>query len=224
MDEEIEGGLAAAAAAADADADADLVDLSVYSDAGVRDAIAASRKIAAEQQRRYDAQVEEIKARRAGPSFSERMFQLSAALATPTEQRGLGGILANVTPVLAAQAKAKRQGELSRQEALEQLETNRLAQRMGLAKQDVATSLAMAKLNATANKPVRGIAVGDKLRNPFTNAPIGTEYDRVPKPDYYKALEAAPTPENLQAAVAYYPSFAVDLKAAYERGLRNKGR
>lgn len=153
MDEEIEGGLAAAAAAADADADADLVDLSVYSDAGVRDAIAASRKIAAEQQRRYDAQVEEIKARRAGPSFSERMFQLSAALATPTDQRGLGGILANVTPVLAAQAKAKRQGELSRQEALEQLETNRLAQRMGLAKQDVATSLAMAKLAKQGSGP-----------------------------------------------------------------------
>lgn len=147
-DENLMGGLNLAAAAdADADAaDADLVDLSVYSDAGVRDAIAASRKIAAEQQRRYDAQVEEIKARRAGPSFSERMFQLSAALATPTDQRGLGGILANVTPVLAAQQKAKRQGELSRREALEQLETDRLAQRMGLAKQDVATSLAMAKL------------------------------------------------------------------------------
>jgi hypothetical protein len=46
----------------------------------------------------------------------------------------------------------------------------------------------------------------------------------VPMPDYYKALEAAPTPENLQAAVAYYPTFAVQLKAAYDRGLKNKGR
>jgi hypothetical protein len=42
------------------------------------------------------------------------MFQLSAALATPTEQRGLGGILANVTPVLQAQAQAKREGEIKR--------------------------------------------------------------------------------------------------------------
>ena len=71
---------------------------------------------------------------------------------------------------------------------------------------------------------VRGVAVGDKLRNPYTNEEIGPEYSRVPKPDYYKALEAAPTPENLQAAVAYYPTFAVQLKAAYERGLKNKGR
>jgi hypothetical protein len=144
--EELIGGLNLAAGADTEEDDADLVNLSVYSDAGVRDAIAASRKLAQEQQARYDAQVEEIKARRAGPSFSERMFQLSAALATPTDQRGLGGILANVTPVLAAQAKAKRQGELSRREALEQLETDRLTQRMGLAKQDLATTMAMARL------------------------------------------------------------------------------
>jgi hypothetical protein len=82
------------------------------------------------------------------------MFQLSAALATPTEQRGLGGILANVTPVLAAQQRAKRQDELTRREALEELEAKRLTQQMGLANQDVTTAMAMARINATANKPV----------------------------------------------------------------------
>jgi hypothetical protein len=201
-----------------------LNDMSVYGVADVRKAIEDRNKLAMEQQRRYDAQVEEIKARRAGPSFSERMFQLSAALATPTEQRGLGGILANVTPVLAAQQKAKRQGELTRREALEQLEANRLTQQMGLANQDVTTQLALARINATANKPVRGIAVGDTLRNPFTNEVMGAQFNRVPKPEYYTALEQAPTAENLQAAVEYYPTFAVQLKAAYERGLRSKGR
>jgi len=84
--------------------------------------------------------------KRYGPSFSERMFQLSAALATPTAQRGLGGILANVTPVLAAQAQAKRAGELSRREALEQLNKDQLDQQMGLAKQGLTTSIAMANL------------------------------------------------------------------------------
>jgi len=123
-----------------------LNDMSVYGVADVRKAIEDRNKLAMEQQRRYDAQVEEIKARRAGPSFSERMFQLSAALATPTEQRGLGGILANVTPVLAAQQRAKRQDELTRREALEQLEANRLTQQMGLANQDVTTQLALANL------------------------------------------------------------------------------
>lgn len=203
---------------------ADVGGLAVYSDPNVQSDMTAINKLAAEQQARYDAQAKALAEKRYGPSFSERMFQLSAALATPTAQRGLGGILGNVTPVLAAQARAKREGEIDRREALEQLKTNQLAAQMGLAKQGLSTSLAMAKLNAGANKPVRGIAVGDKLRNPFTNAPIGTEYDRVPKPEYYKALEQAPTEENLKAAVAYYPTFAADLKAAYERGLRNKGR
>jgi hypothetical protein len=130
-----------------------LNDMSVYGVADVRKAIEDRNKLAMEQQRRYDAQVEEIKARRAGPSFSERMFQLSAALATPTEQRGLGGILANVTPVLAAQQKAKRQGELTRREALEELEAKRLTQQMGLANQDVTTQLALANLAKKGSGP-----------------------------------------------------------------------
>jgi len=102
------------------------------------------------------------------------------------------------------------------------VEANRLTNKLGLARQDTQTKIALAKLGKQA--PVRGVAVGDTLRNPFTNEVIGAEYNRVPKPDYYKALEAAPTPENLQAAVAYYPTFAVQLKAAYDRGLKNKGR
>ena len=198
--------------------------LSVYSDPGVQKAMTKFEELARQQQARYDAQAKAIEEKRYGPSFSERMFQLSAALATPTAQRGIGGILANVTPVLQAQMQAKRQGELSRREALEKLQNDRLAQEMGLAKQGVTTATALARINATANKPVRGIAVGDTLRNPFTNEVMGAEYNRVPMPDYYKALEAAPTPENLQAAVAYYPTFAVQLKAAYDRGIKNKGR
>jgi hypothetical protein len=150
------------------------------------------------------------------------MFQLSAAFAAPTSTRGFSGVMGNIMPVLAAQQKAKREGEISRREALEQLEANRLTNRLGLAKQDTQTKIALAKLGKQA--PVRGVAVGDTLRNPFTNEVIGAEYNRVPMPDYYKALEAAPTPENLQAAVAYYPTFAVQLKAAYDRGLKNKGR
>jgi hypothetical protein len=89
--------------------------------------------------------------------------------------------LENITPVLAAQQKAQREGITKRQEALSALKAAQLGQRVGLANQDVTTALAMAKLNAEANKPVRGIAVGDTLRNPVTGAimeppppPIGT--------------------------------------------------
>ena len=141
MEEDTEDDFAVANAGA-----GNLSDLSVYGAADVKNAIAARNKLAMEQQARYDAQAKEIMERRAGPSFSERMFQLSAALATPTEQRGLGGILANVTPVLAAQQRAKRQGELTRKEALEELEAKRLTQQMGLANQDVNTQVALARI------------------------------------------------------------------------------
>jgi hypothetical protein len=205
-------------------ADEDAGGLSLYSDPSVQKAMTKFEELARQQRARYDAQAKAIEEKRYGPSFSERMYQLSAALASPTSTRGFGGVMGNVMPVLQAQQKAQREGELSRREALEKLDADRLAQEMGLAKQGVTTATALARINATANKPVRGIAVGDTLRNPFTNEVMGAEYNRVPMPDYYKALEAAPTPENLQAAVAYYPTFAVQLKAAYDRGLKNKGR
>jgi hypothetical protein len=196
--------------------------LSVYGDADVKAAMAEEKKLAGEREAYYDRIAKALEEKRYGPSFSERMFQLSAAFAAPTSTRGFSGVLGNIMPVLAAQQKARREGEISRREALEQLEANRLTNRLGLARQDTQTKIALAKLGK--QPPVRGVAVGDTLRNPFTNEPIGPEYSRVPKPDYYKALEADPTPENLQAAVAYYPTFAVQLKAAYERGLNNKGR
>jgi hypothetical protein len=196
--------------------------LSVYGDTEVKAAMAEEKKLAGEREAYYDKIAKALEEKRYGPSFSERMFQLSAAFAAPTSTRGFSGVMGNIMPVLAAQQKAKREGEISRREALEQLEANRLTNKLGLARQDTQTKIALAKLGKQA--PVRGVAVGDTLRNPFTNEVIGAEYNRVPKPDYYKALEADPTPENLQAAVAYYPTFAVQLKAAYDRGLKSKGR
>jgi len=179
MDEELDDGTMGALPSDAADATAG--GLSVYNDPNVQKAQTAYEKLAAEQTARYDALERAIAEKRYAPSFSERMFQLSAALAAPTTRRGFGGILENITPVLAAQQKAQRQGEISRQEALEQLQSNRLAQQVALAKQGLTTATAMARINADANKPVRGIAVGDTLRHPYTGAiieppppPIGT--------------------------------------------------
>jgi hypothetical protein len=154
MDED----LGALSAVADIDAeeaanDAETDDLAVYSDPNVQTYMSAFNKLAAEQQARYDAQAKALAEKRYGPSFSERMMQLSAALSQPTSRRGFGGILENITPVMAAQQKAKREGEISRREALEQLESNRLAAQMGLAKQGLTTSLAMARLEAMKSKP-----------------------------------------------------------------------
>ena len=221
VDEEIEAGLDAV----DTDAvDAEVGGLSVYKDPNVQSAVAERNKLNNEYKKYYDELTAKIMAQRTGPTFSERMFQLSAALAQPTTRRGFGGVLENVAPVLAAQQKAQREGITKRQDALSALQAAQLGQRVGLANQDVTTQLALARINATANKPVRGIEVNGQLVDPATNRPIGAEYNRVPKAEYYAALEQAPTPENLQAAVAYYPAYAVELKTAYERGLKNKGR
>jgi len=145
--ENLQGALPQAADAVDA-AGA----LSVYKDPNVLKAQTEYDTLAKKQTERYDALERAIAEKRYAPSFSERMFQLSAALAAPTTRRGFGGILDNITPVLAAQEKAKREGEISRREALEKLDADRLAQQVGLAKQGLATSLSIAKLDAMARK------------------------------------------------------------------------
>lgn len=119
--------------------------LAAYSDPNVQKYMTDINKLAAEQKARYDAQAKALAEKRYGPSFSERMFQLAGALAEPTKT-GFSGVLGNVAPVLAGQMQAKRQGELSRREALEQLNKDQLEQQMGLAKQGLSTSLAMAKI------------------------------------------------------------------------------
>ena len=131
----------------------DVGGLAVYSDAGVQKAMGTIDKLAKEQQARYDAQAKALAEKRYGPSFSERMFQLSAALAKPTRRRGFGGILANVAPVLQAQEQAKREGEISRRQALEQLKQDQLAVQMGLAKQGLTTATAMARLAKQGTGP-----------------------------------------------------------------------
>jgi hypothetical protein len=144
--ENLQGGLPPANAADAAGA------LAVYKDPNVLKAQTEYDALAKQQTDRYNALEREIAEKRYAPSFSERMFQLSAALAAPTTRRGFGGILENISPVLAAQEKARREGEISRREALEQLQTNRLAQQVGLAKQGLTTSLAMARINAAERK------------------------------------------------------------------------
>jgi hypothetical protein len=150
MDEDMTGGLPSTAG--DDTTDDTAGGLSVYKDPNVQRAMTTYEALAKEQTDRYGALEKALAEKRFAPSFSERMFQLSAALAQPTTRRGFGGILENITPVLAAQQKAQREGEISRKEALELLETNRLAQRVGLAKQGLTTATAMAKIDATARK------------------------------------------------------------------------
>jgi len=188
-------------------ADAEAGGLAVYSDPNVQRDMTAFNKLAAEQQARYDAQAKALAEKRYGPSFSERMFQLSAALAQPTSRRGFGGVLANVAPVLQAQEQAKREGEISRRDALELLENNRLAARMGLAKQDLSTSLAMAKLEAMANKtPTMKSVI---VENGIAYDPVSGAKVVQPDAKAWAALSAYPTQANLDNFIRTFgPRFA----------------
>jgi len=134
------------------DADANAGGLAVYNNPNVQRAMTTYEALAKEQTDRYGALEKALAEKRFAPSFSERMFQLSAALAQPTSRRGFGGVLANVAPVLQAQEQAKREGEINRREALDKLDTDKFTAQVGLAKQDLATALAMAKLEAMASK------------------------------------------------------------------------
>jgi hypothetical protein len=127
--------------------------LSVYGDADVKAAMAEEKKLAGEREAYYDKIAKALEEKRYGPSFSERMFQLSAAFAAPTSTRGFSGVMGNIMPVLAAQQKARREGEISRREALEQLEANRLTNKLGLARQDTQTKIALAKLAKQGTGP-----------------------------------------------------------------------
>ena len=220
MDEEIEGGLAAA----------DVADatggLSVYKDPNVQSAVAERNKLNNEYKKYYDDLTAKIMAQRTGPSFSERMFQLSAALAQPTSRRGFGAVLENVAPVLQAQERAQREGMDKRRDALSALKAAQLGQRVGLANQDVTTALAMAKIN---NRSPVGIEVNGVLVDRATNKPIGAAYNNTfnssaDEAAAYAKLEAEPTEANLKVLVDYYPRYETQFIAAYRRGLSRSGK
>ena len=172
MDEEL-GALNTVADvdAEDAVDDAEAVDLSVYKDPNVQASVTRRNKLAEDYKKYYDDLTAKIMAQRTGPSFSERMYQLSAAFASPTSTRGFGGVMGNIMPVLQEQAKAQREGMNKRQDALSALQAAQLGQRVGLANQDVTTALAMAKLNAEANKGVGSSVTYAPDRKGFINKP-----------------------------------------------------
>jgi hypothetical protein len=214
MDEEL-GALGAVADIDAADAEAAVIDaadaetggLAVYNNPNVQKTMTAYNKLNNEYTTRYDKLAKMLEERRYAPSFSERMYQLSAAFAAPTSVRGFSGVMGNVMPVLAAQEKAKREGEISRREALEQLDKDRFAQRLGLAKQDATTAIAMAKIEATANKtPTLGSVIVED----------GKVYDRIsgeqiiqPNDVAYADLASDPSQANYDDFIREFgPRFA----------------
>ena len=153
--------------------------LSAFDTSRIQSKLNQYQDVAKQQAAYYDRLEKELLARRTGPSLSERLYQLSAAFAKPTTVRGFGGVMNNIMPVLQQQAQATREDAENRAEALSKLQQAQLVAKQGLLGQELTTELKLAELNRKANAPVRGVAVGDRLVNPYTNEdidiPIGTK-------------------------------------------------
>ena len=118
----------------------------------VRAVIARRQKLQSDQQALFDSMAKQLEERRVGPSTSEQLFELSAALARPTTVRGFSGVLNNVMPVLQQQARATREGTEGRMEAANALQLARMKGALGLADTELETELTIAKLVADQNK------------------------------------------------------------------------
>jgi len=123
----------------------------------------------------FDKLAEQLKGKRYGPSASERLLAISGALAAPTRTPGFGGLMSNVVPVFQQYEKDKRAAEEARASDMEKLGLARL----GVGDSEISTALDLQKLRAQYNKPVRGVPVGERLVNPYTNEdiqpPVGTK-------------------------------------------------
>lgn len=158
--------------------------------AAVRTAMTARREAAKARQAYYDDLTAKLTAQRTGPSFSERMFQLSAALAQPTTRRGFGAVLANVAPVLQAQEQAKREGEVKRRDALSALQAAQLTQQEDLLGQELDTEIELAKLikpkpsRVVGNTVIGGVpsVIMQDADGKVTTQPLGGETSKTTAP------------------------------------------
>jgi hypothetical protein len=104
----------------------------------------------APQRAMWDKITKDLTARQAGPSASERLYAVGAALMQPTPYRGIAGALANVSPVLAEQQKAVRAAEDAKRDLLLKygMETGKLGLEQKKTEIDDRRELAQARYKA----------------------------------------------------------------------------
>ena len=134
--------------------------------ASIRAKQAAYKTAADKKKEFYDNMEQQLLARRMGPTLSEKLLQMSAALLQPTTTRGFGASLANLMPVLQQQSQQRREGEISRADALQKLRMAQLAGEQDLAGKELDTQVALARIAK------QGTGVGqtyDEKRGIFAN-------------------------------------------------------
>jgi len=103
------------------------------------------KNVYAPQRARLEAYTKDLAARRAGPTASERLYEIGAALMKPTQSPGFGGMIANVAPVMAGQRKAGREAEDAQRELVAKYDMDLGALGAEQAKGRIAGQSALAK-------------------------------------------------------------------------------
>jgi hypothetical protein len=191
--------------------------------------MAAQRAEEASAKERYEAARARIEARNQGPSTSEQLFAISQALLAPRKYRGIAGTIGKISGAFGDISSAQRKAQMSREEQLAQLEDAYAGTTAGFGTQRAKMAGDIVQAAGQFMKPVRGVPVGDRLVDPYSNEPIGEEWNNFfnsPEAEQkaYASLEADPTEANLQALVDYYPRYKAKLVAAFKRGLARSGK
>lgn len=168
----------------------------------------------ANRAKNYDEETAALKARRVGPSLSEQLFALSAAIGKPTYSRSFGEILGNVTPALADMQRASREAALSRDDAAAALRRKYLlegdtAELSGIDRliklQQANAPLVAAQMKSAKPPQLKSVVI----ENAVPYDPISGEKIVAPSDAAWGALAAAPTQQNYDNFVRTFgPRFA----------------
>lgn len=94
-----------------------------------------------------------LEQQRMGPSRAEQLFALSAAFAQPQRYKGFGGMMANVTPVLADMAAVRGRADTDRATALQKLQEQYMSGDFAARRQSAGDELKMLQIQASLEKP-----------------------------------------------------------------------
>ena len=129
---------------------------------------AAAQKTQQSLRDQYEASRAAIMARRYGPSRTEQLFNLAAAIGTPVIRPSFGSVMANVAPALSSMTAASRQAEQDRAAALMAL------QQSYLTSSTAAQNEAFKARRAAMGPEARVIAAIDKSQGPIARATVDT--------------------------------------------------
>lgn len=154
---------------------------------------ATIRKFYAPRAKMYDQLAASIRARSAGPSLSERLAQISGALGQKTEYSGIGAMFSNLSPVLAAQQKAKREEQFANEDLATKYQVGRMGEEESSFKEQLSAQQKLQALLARYAAKGRGVpksVVFDTLGRPHN--PLTAALMTQPPPEAVGALRANP--------------------------------